>query len=207
MAIANQSQLLGIEFPWCLTWWVGMRRIESMKPFDKSITNSVINGWVHWNRDRPFNNIKPWPKLLFIKVFYPCLISFEEVSLANFYFAPFIFELGEDSDDSASVLNIWTSSPIPKWYARVWTRLRGNPLQNFNLHFSIYNWGNSDNRISILSVVIGLTWAIQSGFIPSDWIPHWFVGSVWGKEEDRWDVPQHFVDSGTHTFLDELRRS
>jgi hypothetical protein len=45
---------------------------------------------------------------------YSLSISFEEVTLANFYFAPFIFELGEDSDDSASVLNIWTSSPIPK---------------------------------------------------------------------------------------------
>ena len=103
----------------------------------------------------------------------------------KFLFCTFHFELGRRFWRHASVLDIWTSSPrpspIPKWYARVWTRLRGNPLQNFNLHFSIYNWGNSDNRISILAVVVGLSWAIQSGFIPSDWIPHWFEGSVSGR--------------------------
>jgi len=45
MAIADQCQLLGIEFPGCLTWWVGMRRIESMRPFDKEY-HQFSNEWV-----------------------------------------------------------------------------------------------------------------------------------------------------------------
>jgi hypothetical protein len=45
------------------------------------------------------------------ELLYPCLISSEGVSLANFYFAPFIFELEEYFDDRKHPS--WISSPSP----------------------------------------------------------------------------------------------
>ena len=76
---------------------------------------------------------KPWPQVI-----YPCVISSEGESLANFYFALSMLELEEDFDDMIIRLGYQACpSPIPKWYAHVWTHKKGESLAIF--YFAVCN--------------------------------------------------------------------
>jgi hypothetical protein len=99
MAIAYRSQLMKIEFPGYLIW-MGMETDRVLVEEDGHAMDGVL----------AVISI-PDPSYSVSEVLYPCLISSEGVSLANFYFAPFILELEEDFNDRKHPS--WISSPSP----------------------------------------------------------------------------------------------
>ena len=74
---------------------------------------------------------------------YPCVISSEGESLANFFFLFCTFHVGRWNWKKISMT--WSirlgyqacPSPIPKWYAHVWTHKKGESLKIF--YFAFFN--------------------------------------------------------------------